>query len=173
MLSAKGWERLLSGIIDRIIFTIISFLAIYLLKHDTLVAASQSFINNFKFSNLYELFIQYCSDISNFECFIIFVVVLLIYSLFFIFIPIITNGKTIGSIIFGIRIVKLSETKISFGTMFLRQIIASFIVPILTLQIVNIFNIVFLFTAKGRRTVPDRMSNTLIVKDVDKLKIRI
>ena len=165
MESAKSLQRILGGIIDLLAFICLVLLVFAILPHNSFVNSCNTFIDNFSFKNLYNLIIEFLINTSNKECFFLFVGLFISYALVYIAMPLITNGKTLGLMIFNVRIVKLSETRLSFGTMFLRQIIAGIIIPLLTLQLINILNIFLLLYSKGRRTIPDRMSNTLCVID--------
>lgn len=80
----------------------------------------------------------------------------LIYFLLVGFYTFITNGRTVGNLIFGLRIIHPNIKRLSFGDSFARSAAQGlFILPIISLLYITI--------AHTEKSVFDRMTNTIVV----------
>ncbi len=162
---ASAKQRIFAFLIDFAVFAVfVTLLAIFI---DNPVAGQiqrNFFYELIHFNLSYDLLVDTLTELSTGTSAIFFFSVLGVYLLYFVILPILTNGRTIGKFICRILIVKLNETKISFGTMFIRQIIGELLMCFFSFGIFGIISIILMFNAKGHRTIHDRMSNTLVVK---------
>lgn len=161
---ASPWQRFLASLIDTAVFIGLLVLLVLLFPnppaYQAILDLGKSIIT---FSCSFDVLVDYLSQMSNGTFLITFVIAFGLYIITYIVVPCITNGQTLGKYIMGIRIVKLSEKKMSFGTLFLRQIVAV-ILDFYTLGATIIISAFSIFYAKGNRIIHDRMSNTLVVK---------
>lgn len=162
---ARPWQRFVASIIDTAIFGALCYILYLLIPNPT---STQALIDLLKalgtFSCSFDEFVDYITVISNGAALLYFIIAFFIHLILFVVVPCITDGKTIGKYIMRIRIVKLSEKRMSFGTLFLRQIIGIFL-DFYTLGITIIISLISIFYAKGNRVIHDRMTNTLVVRD--------
>ena len=74
------------------------------------------------------------------------------------------RGQTPAKQLLGTRTYKLeTQRAATWGTMFLREVIGTILNGIAYIGLVVSF--VFLFTDEARRTVPDRIAGTIILRD--------
>lgn len=86
-----------------------------------------------------------------------------IYFLYFIFIPMIWEKQTLGRWIAKVKVIKLNGTKLSFGTLLIREFLGKLFLGIMSFGIVWIISVIMMEIATVKRTIHDRMANTLMV----------
>ena len=88
---------------------------------------------------------------------------IVIYFVYFIFLPMIWKKQTIGRWIAKVKVVKLNGSKLSFGTLLIREFLGKLFLGIMSFGIVWIISIIMMEIATVKRTIHDRMANTLMV----------
>jgi uncharacterized RDD family membrane protein YckC len=86
-----------------------------------------------------------------------------IYFLYFIFIPMIWEKQTLGRWIAKVKVIKLNGTKLSFGTLLIREFLGKLFLGVMSFGIVWIISVIMMEIATVKRTIHDRMANTLMV----------
>ena len=159
-------RRICSLLIDIVVYICIGILIAIVIDNPTTNRVFHDFFGNILNGNItFEVIIDFLSDLSTGPGALYFFLMLLFYIIYFSVLPIFTGGRTLGKYIFRIRIVKLNETRVTFGTMFLREILSKAVLGFTTFGIVYVFSIYYSLTSKGYRTIHDRMANTLVVKE--------
>lgn len=128
-------KRILSYIIDTLILSIIPSFTLFFLYLNT----------------------DLLKDISIYLVVICFIFVL--WFLYFIFIGLfllISNGRTIGNLIFGIRVIHKDISHLTFGDCFARSSTQGLII----LAIISVFYVMTIHTEKSAF---DRLTNTVVV----------
>lgn len=88
---------------------------------------------------------------------------IVIYFVYFIFLPMIWKKQTIGRWIAKVKVIKLNGSKLSFGTLLIREFLGKLFLGIMSFGIVWIVSIIMMEIATVKRTIHDRMANTLMV----------
>ena len=88
---------------------------------------------------------------------------IVIYFVYFIFLPMIWKKQTIGRWIAKVKVVKLNGSKLSFGTLLIREFLGKLFLGVMSFGIVWIISIIMMEIATVKRTIHDRMANTLMV----------
>ena len=88
---------------------------------------------------------------------------IVIYFVYFIFLPMVWKKQTIGRWISKVKVVKLNGSKLSFGTLLIREFLGKLFLGIMSFGIVWIISIIMMEIATVKRTIHDRMANTLMV----------
>lgn len=81
--------------------------------------------------------------------------------LYYLILPVVWVGYTVGKRIVGVRIVKVNGEKIGFGTMLLRVIVAS-LIYIVTLGIAGIVSAFMIGLRKDKRAIHDFIAGTYV-----------
>jgi len=162
---ARPWQRFIASIIDTAVFAVFCYLLYLLIPNPTATEAlGNLFKDFFTFNWSFSAFVDNITLMSNGRALLYFFIAFAFYLIIYVIVPCITDGKTLGKYIMRIRIVKLSEKRMSFGTLFLRQIVSVFL-DFYSMGITLIISLFSIFYAKGNRIVHDRMTNTLVVKE--------
>ena len=82
-------------------------------------------------------------------------------ALYFLLLPIFWHGYTIGKRALGIRIVRIDEEEVGFGTMFLREIVAG-LVYVLTFGIGLIVSAFMVGIREDKRSIHDFIAGTYV-----------
>ena len=104
---ADAKKRILGGIIDFIIYLCFCFFVLYMFKDTHSIELIKDFIHSNSFT-IHE-FNHLLIELSTLEGFLLFVGIFGSYVLIYVILPLLTDGRTLGRLIFGIRIVKLNE----------------------------------------------------------------
>lgn len=88
---------------------------------------------------------------------------LVIYFLYFIILPIVWEKQTLGRWIAKVKVIKLNGSRLSFGTLLIREFLGKLFLGIMSFGIVWIISVVMMELATVKRTIHDRMANTLMV----------
>ena len=88
---------------------------------------------------------------------------LAIYFLYFIILPIVWEKQTLGRWIAKVKVIKLNGSRLSFGTLLIREFLGKLFLGIMSFGIVWIISVVMMELATVKRTIHDRMANTLMV----------
>ena len=88
---------------------------------------------------------------------------IVIYFVYFIFLPMIWKKQTIGRWIAKVKVIKLNGSKLSFGTLLIREFLGKLFLGVMSFGIVWIISIIMMEIATVKRTIHDRMANTLMV----------
>ena len=88
---------------------------------------------------------------------------IVIYFVYFIFLPMVWKKQTIGRWISKVKVVKLNGSKLSFGTLLIREFLGKLFLGVMSFGIVWIISIIMMEIATVKRTIHDRMANTLMV----------
>lgn len=159
-------RRIFALLIDVAVLLCACLLLAVVIDNPTSNQILRDFYNKVKDVGLtFESVIKMLSDLSTGQGALYFLFFLLFYVGYFSVLPIITGGRTLGKYIFRIRVVKLNETRVTFGTLFLREVLSKCVLGFTTLGIIYIISLYYAITSKGYRTVHDRMANTLVVKE--------
>ncbi|WP_411954579.1 RDD family protein [Alkalibacillus sp. S2W] len=81
--------------------------------------------------------------------------------LYFLILPVVWYGYTLGKRAMGIRIARLDSEKVTIGTMLLRHLVAG-IVYALTLGIAAIVSGIMVIVREDKRSMHDFMANTYV-----------
>ncbi|WP_044894807.1 RDD family protein [Bacillus alveayuensis] len=84
--------------------------------------------------------------------------------LYFLIVPVIWSGYTIGKKIVGIRIVKVNGEKLGFGAMLLRTVVAS-IIYVITLGIALIVSAIMVAVREDKRAIHDFLAGTYVTTE--------
>lgn len=162
---ASGRRRLLARLIDFLVCSAFIVLMGYFHVGDEFIEVMKNFIADVKLGGVYlNLVFDLFCKLSTMNNLIFFGSITLFYALYHCVLPIITNGRTLGKWIFRIRITKLNETKMSFGTLLIRDLLINYFINIMTLGIITIINLFFVFLNRGHRTLADTAANTVVMK---------
>ncbi len=102
--------------------------------------------------------------ISLMLCIIVFSLSCFIFIVFyFVIIPVILKGQTIGKKLFRIRVVKQNGSDVDYLTMFVREIIGMVLIDFASFGITVIIRLICLSIKNNRLTYQDVLSSTLIV----------
>ncbi|NIK12108.1 RDD family protein [Alkalibacillus almallahensis] len=85
----------------------------------------------------------------------------LISMLYFLILPVVWYGYTLGKRAMGVRIARLDGEKVTIGTMLLRQIVAA-IVYALTLGVALIVSAIMVGVREDKRSMHDFMAGTYV-----------
>lgn len=85
-------------------------------------------------------------------------------TLYFLLLPIIWHGYTVGKKALGIRIVRIDDEKLGFGTMFMREIVAG-LIYVLTFGIGFIASVVMVIAREDKRAIHDFVAGTYVTHD--------
>ncbi|MDY4788292.1 MAG: RDD family protein [Bacilli bacterium] len=165
MIIAKKYKRILAYVVDLFLLSLFLILVYFLLLHDSNITdiIKQAF-NDFKNGDMnFQDMISIIYSVSNKHTFLLFLIYLMYCFLYFVFMPMVFEFQTFGRFLFKVRVRKLNETKLSFGTLFLREIVGKGLFTIFTLGITNIVSFVMIFTSRSGRTIHDRIANTVVV----------
>ncbi len=88
---------------------------------------------------------------------------LIIFFLYFILLPIIWEKQTIGRWVAKVKVVKLNGSHLSFGTLLIREFLGKIFLGFMTFGITWLVSIIMMELATVKRTIHDRMANTLMV----------
>lgn len=88
---------------------------------------------------------------------------IVIYFVYFIFLPMIWKKQTIGRWIAKVKVIKLNGSRLSFGTLLIREFLGKLFLGVMSFGIVWIISIIMMEIATVKRTIHDRMANTLMV----------
>lgn len=88
---------------------------------------------------------------------------IVIYFVYFIFLPMVWKKQTVGRWIAKVKVVKLNGSKLSFGTLLIREFLGKLFLGVMSFGIVWIISIIMMEIATVKRTIHDRMANTLMV----------
>ncbi|SDN85068.1 RDD family protein [Alkalicoccus daliensis] len=84
--------------------------------------------------------------------------------LYFVLVPILWHGYTVGKRIAGVRIVKKDNTEVSFFTMVLRYILGGLVYG-LTFGIALIVSAIMVAARKDKRAIHDFIAGTYVTRD--------
>lgn len=84
--------------------------------------------------------------------------------LYYLILPVIWVGYTVGKRIVGVRIVKVNGEKVGFGTMLMRVIVAS-LIYIVTLGIAGIVSAFMIGFRRDKRAIHDMIAGTYVTFD--------
>ena len=88
----------------------------------------------------------------------------LVSFLYYLLVPVVWYGYTVGKKLLGIRIVKVDGTKVGIGTMLMRMLIAAIVYGI-TLGIAVIASAFMVGFRKDKRSVHDLIAGTYVTFD--------
>lgn len=88
---------------------------------------------------------------------------LIIFFLYFILLPIIWEKQTIGRWVAKVKVIKLNGSHLSFGTLLIREFLGKMFLGFMTFGITWLVSIIMMELATVKRTIHDRMANTLMV----------
>lgn len=109
--------------------------------------------------------------LSTFTAMIFTICALAIYCIYFILIPIVWEKQTLGRFIAKVKVIKLNGSKLSFGTLLIREFLGKLFLGLMTFGITWIISVVMMEIATVNRTIHDRMANTLMVdSDFEEIK---
>lgn len=81
--------------------------------------------------------------------------------LYYLIVPVVWNGYTVGKRIVGIRIAKVNGEKVGFGTTLMRFVVAS-LIYIVTLGIAGIVSVFMIGLRKDKRAIHDFVAGTYV-----------
>ena len=83
--------------------------------------------------------------------------------LYYIALPSLLKGQTLGMKFFGIRIVKENGDKVDFGTLFVRELIGNILIVVTTFGFSILSSFCTLVSRNDKRTFSDILSGTTII----------
>ncbi|XMB67935.1 RDD family protein [Mycoplasmatota bacterium zrk1] len=87
--------------------------------------------------------------------------------LYFVILPLLWNGKTIGRKICGIRVKKMGGSNLSFGTLFAREVIFKELWWTFTFGLGALIDFLMVALREDRQTIRDIVMNTKVIEDHD------
>jgi uncharacterized RDD family membrane protein YckC len=84
--------------------------------------------------------------------------------LYFLIVPVLWSGYTVGKKIVGIRIVKVNGEKLGFGAMLLRTVVAS-VIYVITLGIAFIVSAIMVAVREDKRAIHDFLAGTYVTTE--------
>ena len=91
------------------------------------------------------------------------IIALLIYMAYFVILPIAWKHQTLGRWLAKVKVVKLNGSNLSFGTLLIREFLGKLFLGIMSFGIVWLISVIMMEIATVKRTIHDRMANTLMV----------
>ena len=91
------------------------------------------------------------------------IIAMLIYMAYFVILPIVWKNQTLGRWIAKVKVVKLNGSNLSFGTLLIREFLGKLFLGVMTFGIVWLISVIMMEIATVKRTIHDRMANTLMV----------
>ncbi len=164
-MKVASWkQRVIAFLIDYSIIFLVWFGVGQLFVDDTFQSAFLYAWNHLiTFTLGMEELVYFASELSSMTTLIYFIVIMAIYCLYFCVLPIIYEKQTLGRLVAKVRIVKLNGEKMSFGTLFFREFMGKIFLGIMTFGIIWIVSFLMTVFATVKRTIHDRMANTLMV----------
>lgn len=102
--------------------------------------------------------------ISLMLCLIVFSLSCFIFLVFyFVILPVILKGQTIGKKIFKIRVVKQNGSDVDYLTMFVREIIGMVLIDFASFGVTAIIRLICLAIKNNRLTYQDVLSSTVVI----------
>ena len=91
------------------------------------------------------------------------IIAMLIYMAYFVILPIVWKNQTLGRWIAKVKVVKLNGSNLSFGTLLIREFLGKLFLGVMSFGIVWLISVIMMEIATVKRTIHDRMANTLMV----------
>lgn len=91
------------------------------------------------------------------------IIAMAIYMIYFVILPIAWKHQTFGRWLAKVKVVKLNGSNLSFGTLLIREILGKLFLGIMSFGIVWLISVIMMELATVKRTIHDRMANTLMV----------
>jgi uncharacterized RDD family membrane protein YckC len=91
------------------------------------------------------------------------IIAMVIYMVYFVILPIVWKHQTFGRWLAKVKVVKLNGSNLSFGTLLIREFLGKLFLGIMSFGIVWLISVIMMELATVKRTIHDRMANTLMV----------
>ena len=91
------------------------------------------------------------------------IIAMAIYMIYFVILPIAWKHQTFGRWLAKVKVVKLNGSNLSFGTLLIREFLGKLFLGIMSFGIVWLISVIMMELATVKRTIHDRMANTLMV----------
>ena len=163
---AKPYKRIIAYVIDySILIGFMAFIYFVLLRDSNVIEVIKDLFFEFKNEHVtFQEFINSIYALTNKQTFLMFIIYLLYCFIYFVFMPMVFKFQTLGRYLTKIKVVKLNDTKLSFGTLFLREILGKGLFVLFSCGIVAIVSFILMFTSRSGRSVHDRCANTVVVE---------
>lgn len=164
-MKVANWkQRTLVFVIDFAILALALYILSTFVKDDRFHLAMADFWNKIITFTLHPSdIIAIIERLSTLSAMFFTVGAIIVYFLYFIILPIIWKKQTVGRWIAKVKVVKLNGSKLSFGTLLIREFIGKVFLGFMTFGIVWLVSIIMMELATVKRTIHDRMANTLMV----------
>ena len=166
MTFAKPYKRIIAYLIEFALLVGFMCLVYFFLLHDSnTFEIIKDFYFDFKEGSVsFQELIKLVYDLTNKKTLLLFIIYLLYCFIYFVFMPIVFPFQTLGRFLMKIKVVKLNNTKLSFGTLFLREILGKGLFVIFSLGIVAVVSFFMMFFSRSGRSIHDRAANTVVVE---------
>lgn len=95
-------------------------------------------------------------------------IIILIAGFYYLFIPMIFRGQTLGKKVMEIKIVKEDGNDIDFTSLFLREMVGRIIIDLFSFGLAEIISFFVMLLSENHRTFYDSLANTMVIdiKDI-------
>ena len=149
MIPARPINRLAAYIVDFLITGILMLVIYFIFSFDLIFLFGKGILN-----------MDFNSGIHFYR--VTFINVLLICS-YFTLIPYLLDGQTIGKKLFRIKVVMVDGSKITFASLFIREILGKLLLNFINIFLANLASYVLMVYREDKRAIGDIFAKTMVV----------
>ena len=149
MIPARPINRLAAYIVDFLITGILMLVIYFIFSFDLIYLFGKGILN-----------MDFNTAIHFYR--VTFINVLLICS-YFTLIPYLLDGQTIGKKLFRIKVVMVDGSKITFASLFIREILGKLLLNFINIFLANLTSYVLMVYREDKRAIGDIFAKTMVV----------
>lgn len=149
MIPARPINRLAAYIVDFLITGILMLVIYFIFSFDLIFLFGKGILN-----------MDFNTAIHFYR--VTFINVLLICS-YFTLIPYLLDGQTIGKKLFRIKVVMIDGSKITFASLFVREILGKLLLNFINIFLANLASYVLMVYREDKRAIGDIFAKTMVV----------
>lgn len=149
MIPARPINRLAAYIVDFLITGILMLVIYFIFSFDLIFLFGKGILN-----------MDFNTAIHFYR--VTFINVLLICS-YFTLIPYLLDGQTIGKKLFRIKVVMVDGSKITFSSLFIREILGKLLLNFINIFLANLASYVLMVYREDKRAIGDIFAKTMVV----------
>lgn len=149
MIPARPINRLAAYIVDFLITGILMLVIYFIFSFDLIFLFGKGILN-----------MDFNTAIHFYR--VTFINVLLICS-YFTLIPYLLDGQTIGKKLFRIKVVMVDGSKITFASLFIREILGKLLLNFINIFLANLASYVLMVYREDKRAIGDIFAKTMVV----------
>ena len=149
MIPARPINRLAAYIVDFLITGILMIVIYFIFSFDLIFLFGKGILN-----------MDFNTAIHFYR--VTFINVLLICS-YFTLIPYLLDGQTIGKKLFRIKVVMVDGSKITFASLFIREILGKLLLNFINIFLANLASYVLMVYREDKRAIGDIFAKTMVV----------